>query len=152
MSTLKHRSSKSWIIINIVLPFSIFLIGGFIRLITTGGEIDWNTFNAADLAICMALLSLLANQSILRNRILLENIDKTNEIEGNASEVLLYGIFSIIMFVLLVAFQSLVSDCAEETHVVGLRALQIIMLIITPFPLWRIISMQRNMKLEASIL
>jgi hypothetical protein len=152
MGTLKRKSSKSWITINIVLPFSFFILGGFIRLGTTGGKINWNTFNAADLAICMALLCLLVNQSILRNRIVLINTDKINEMEGNASEVLLYGIGSIVMFALLVAFQSIVYDCTDKAFVGALRTFQIFMFVVTPFPIWRIISMKRNMKLEASIL
>lgn len=102
-----HR--MNWIIANIAFPLMPFFIGGAIRLIIIK-KICLTTFSASDLAICLALLSLSINQSLLRNIRILDNEDKKAETETWAAVFLMCAIVSLILFGVIVFCNSSVID------------------------------------------
>lgn len=98
----------SWFLIHILFPFLPFILGGTIRL-GLHWQLTIDTFRATELAICLAFLSILVYQSLLRNERLLDNEDKKKDVEGMAT---LFLIFAVI----LIAFYSvgIALDCFSD--------------------------------------
>jgi hypothetical protein len=98
-----------WQIVNVVLPMMPFFLGGGIRLISTQ-NLDLATFNASDLAICLALLSLSMCQNILNSERVLDNKDKKDEAKSYALIFLLIGIVFLVLFTVIEIYTSSIND------------------------------------------
>ena len=94
--------------INIGLPLTPFLIGGLVRLLAL---LDFSSgpFVASELAICLAFICILTNQSLDRKP-LLDNDDKKKERATWKRIFLGIAVLLIVLFALIVLFEALVRD------------------------------------------
>lgn len=152
MVFFKRPSTKNWLIIYIVFPLTPFVIGSFIRLITLSGNIDWNTFSASDLSICLALAAILINQSLLRTARVLDDADKREEVAVVATLYLILGFIFITIFSLTVAFNLCVTNLTIEKLSNPLHVFQISAWVLMPIIVWYSIRIQKSFKLKTSIL
>ena len=99
MAQFRRPSSKTWLVIYLVLPMTPWVLAGVIRLITTSGSMSWNTFSGSELAICLSLLALLVNQSLLKSERILDSEEKMEEaaklepvitMAGSSGHIVLY--------------------------------------------------------------
>lgn len=106
--SFRHQSIN-WHIVYIILPMTPFVLGGIIRYINTQ-NLCLATFSASDLAICLTLLSLSVNQSIIRAERLLNNPDKEDEAATHASIFLIFAILSLVLFTATIFYTSSIDD------------------------------------------
>ncbi len=152
MAFLKRPSPKLWLIAYIILPLTPFILGSIIRLITASGKVFWITFNASDLAICLALASLIINQSLLRSSRLLDDRDKEEETEGEALLYLVSTIILVAFFALIVAFRFCVDNLQIENLNTPLHVFEVLIFIAMPIMIWLYVKTQRSFRLRARIL
>lgn len=112
MATEKYQTIV-WTVVHVFFPLLPFGLGGIIRLITLN-EISFTVFDASDLAICLALLSLLINQNLLKNPRNLDNEDKKTETEAQALFFLILAVCFLILFTLITCFDAAVIDLQIE--------------------------------------
>lgn len=152
MAFLRQPSTKNWVIVYIVFPLIPFLLGSLIRLITLSGRIYWDTFNASELSICLALAAMLINQCLLRSGRLLNSEEKQEDAAGEAMLYLFFGIIFIALFSVMVAFSICVNNLQVEELEIPLRGFQILIWILMPVIIWYIIKTQKSFRLLTSIL
>lgn len=91
---------------HVILPTLPFTLSGFIRLVITSWQLS-GAFSASELSICVALLALFVNQSLVQHTELLENDDKRADIAAPAAGFLVLAIILLISFALIVTLESI---------------------------------------------
>ena len=128
-----------------------FLLGGVIRLIVSSGGLSWTAFSAAELAICIALLSLFINQNLLRSERLLDNEDIKKDAEMNALALLIVVLIYIVLFAVIITCKVTLDFHSVEMLKGPLLCFQLIVFLLTPFILLWTISLQQSFRLGANI-
>lgn len=149
-------TSKVWIVINVILPLVPFLLGGMIRFVTTSLRLSWSTFSASEMAICLGLLSLFLNQSLVRSDRVLDNKDKQRDVATEAAIYLVLGVIFIALFALITAYGCIISELNLSTEVAALerplRNFELIVFAMAPFMIAFSIQTQRSYRLKASLI
>jgi hypothetical protein len=99
-------------LLHVGLPLSPVVLGGFVRLVAYPA-LNWDTFSASELAICLTMLSVFVNQSLSANRLL--------DFEGIADEAFGWAaMFSIsaLSFTVLFAIITLIPALTAQFPVV----------------------------------
>jgi len=99
---LESASTKAWVCVYVLLPMLPVILGAFIRLVISSWQLSYDTFSPSDLAICLALLVLLTNQSLLQHEELLDNPDKEADKATQAVGCLILAAFVLGLFALIV--------------------------------------------------
>lgn len=94
--------------VNIVLPMTPFLVGGFARLVALM-SLAPNVFSVSELAIGLAFICLLTNQSLVKSERNLDNKDKKSENAACAKAFLALAVFVIALFAITVFLEALTS-------------------------------------------
>ena len=150
--TLAARSSATnWCLVHIGIPILPFLLGSAIRVGVACGQLSWKAFSSSDLAICLALLSLLMNQSLLRSERILDNEDKKEEVEGRATFFLILAMVLIALFSVIVALDSVIENYAIRALEPPLRIFEIATYLLMPTMLYLSIQTQRSYKLKVNM-
>jgi hypothetical protein len=97
----KWSDTIVWFIIHIAFPMFPILVAGFIRFGVTQ-NFNRNTFNASEIAISMALLTLFVSQSLMGSEMLLDNENKKNDVEAAAKMLIMGTVTFIGLFVIMV--------------------------------------------------
>lgn len=118
---MSNRAARTWTVTHVVFPLLPFFLGGFVRLLAGAWHFDWSTFSASDLAICLAVLCLCVNQSLVREERLLDNQDKKEDAATESVLFLVLGITLLALFSVVVAFDTAVTilhleQLAEPLH------------------------------------
>lgn len=127
-----------------------FFMGGVIRLLTVG-ELSLATFSASDLAICLALLSLFINQSLVGTQRNLDNDDKKEEMIVHALLCIIFAIVFLTLFTLIIVFGASVKDLGIEMLERPLQQCEIITFSFLPVMLKFAFSSQKSFRLEADL-
>lgn len=147
----KHPSTTAWIVIHIACPMIPFVLGGLIRIAMNKWHLSFTTFSASELAICLALLVLFINQSLLKSQRILDNEDKETDVEGQAALFLLFAIILIALFVVIVVLHTAVYDCKMATLCPSLNFFTILVFVMMPLIVWWSIMTQKSFRLKTSI-
>lgn len=109
------------------------------------------TFEASELSICLALICLCVNQSLLREPRLLDNDDKRAHVQSEATVFLILALVMIVAFSLLVVFRTLVFDLGSREMLVSLRCVQVATLVVALPVLRRALHAQRSFALRGGL-
>lgn len=134
-----------------MIPFLFVLIIRFILALTIGG-IGWNTFSASECSICLTLLCLFINQSILRTERLLDNEDKKAEAEEKATHFLLLACFALLLFVIISCLSEISINPSYVEIGKSLHVFEILVFIFMPLVIWYTINIQKAYRLRSSLL
>lgn len=143
---MRHPFNVSWVVIFIILPVAPFLLAGLLRLIIEC-SFSWDTFSASELAICMSLLCILMNQSLLRSEIHLEDKDRKAEATNTAIIFLAWLFFFMAFFGALTSFDIIVNSFHYDKFQNVRHLFQIIIYILSAGMLAHTLSVQRSFKL-----
>jgi heme exporter protein D len=130
--------------------FPVFL-GGFIRLVISSWQLSYGTFTASELAICLALLALLTNQSLLQHEELLNNLDKEADIATQAVACLVFAAVLLVLFALIVGFSSAIEQLHLEALQPSLQGFENFVYILSPIIIGFAILTQRSFRLKARL-
>lgn len=145
-----RASTVTWLFVHIVFPLAPFALAGAARLIVTR-SLSWDTFSASELAISLALLTLLLHQCLLRSERRLDSEEKREEVAAWAYVLAGVSVFFIVLFVLNVVFDTQVNKLLEEQHEPSLRISEAVVFLLFPFAVYLAVLVQRTFHLKAAI-
>lgn len=151
MPVSRHPSTRAWVIIHVGFPMMPFLLGGLIRLVTTSCRLSWTTFSASELAICLALLAVFINQSLIRSERLLDSEDKKAEAEAQAALFLFLAVVFTALFAVVTGFGVAVRELHVEALRAGLHTFEIVVFAAMPLILMLSVLTQQSFRLKANI-
>lgn len=138
-------------VVHVFFPLLPFALGGLLRLVTAL-NVSWSTFSAPDLAICLALLSLLVSQSLLRKEPdILEDEDKKDEAKRQVYLFLGYGVSLIVLFAVTTVFESLVGDSKHADLNTSLHIFQGMTFAALLFMMWISRRTQQSFRLSGTL-
>ncbi len=150
----RFTPEHKWIILNIGIPFTPFVIGGLLRLLVTQ-QLSWNnTFEGSEIAICLALLSFFVAQSLHRcKKPKLDNKDKQGERRNATALYYFLGAVFLAIFVIIVIFTTLNKDVSFTASHFGTQIQIMQGITFVSFPFMAIVASrtQRNYHLESSL-
>lgn len=152
----KHPSFITWSIVHILFPLSPIFLGALIRACISS-DVTWTTFDASNVAVCLALLSLFVYQSLLRTDRPLTTEDKKRERYSFVFVFVILAIFMIGLFAALIstnAFAGASATSAEtaETYERALQKLALAVYCFSGFVVALAMITQQYFRLEAKIL
>jgi hypothetical protein len=113
--------------------------------------LSWDTFSASELAISLALLTLLLHQSLLGTQRILDSEDKKQEVAAWAYGLLGFSAFLIALFAANVVFDTQVNKLLDGDYEGQLRISQATVFLLAPFPVVAGIVAQRVFHLKAGM-
>ncbi len=153
MVIFKHPSTKVWIMIYIILPLTPFLLGGIIRLVISGWDLNLDTFNASELSIGFTLLCLFINQDLKKfeMEMPLRNEDKINEVKWKAWGFLIFCFIFMALFIINISIEAVIQFHKVITLEKSLHNFQLFVFLLAIFIAYWSISVQQSFKLKANI-
>lgn len=151
---MKISPEQKWIILNIVIPFTPFIVGALFRLLITQQFVWDDTLEGSEILISLTLLSFFIAQSLHScKRPKLDNKDKQQERKNETSLYYVLGAVFMALFVATVIFVTENSKVAfslnhYETQV---RILQGVAFAAAPSMAVYASITQRNYHLESSM-
>jgi len=127
------------------------ILGAFIRLVISSWQLSYDTFSPSDLAICLALLILLTDQSLLQHEELLDNPDKAADKATQAVGCLILAAFVLGLFALIIGLSSAIQQYHLDSLQAPLRGFDNSVYVLTPITIGFAIVTQRSFRLRAKL-
>ena len=96
-------------------------------------QVSWDTFDASEISICLALLSLFTAQSLLGNKQLLDDDEKKDDMRCAIRNHFVLGFLSLFVFSWIVIFNTLAINMHLSQFETGQRVTQMFAFITSPF-------------------
>jgi hypothetical protein len=147
-------STWAWVVVHLGYPLLPVPLEGLIRYVVSGWTFDFDTFNAATLAISAGLISVFVNQSLRTQASILPDPEEDDERSGTCVGFMALGIIFFALFAVVTLMYALVGRISPSPDWMKqiLQGFQAVVFVIWIVPIIFALVAQRAFKLRASII
>lgn len=151
MTQSRTPSTISWIISHLGYPLLPAFLEAIIRYISLERALNFDTMNAATLAMSVGLVAMFVNQSIRSDEGALADAAENDVRNGSCTFFTTLGVIFFVLFGVIVLLQALVVDREIGSLRGVLQGFQALVFFGATIPLAAAIAAQRTYKLRASL-
>lgn len=146
----KTPSTFAWIVVQLVYPLLPVALEGGIRYVVKGNILEYDTVNAATLAMSVGLLAIFVNQSLKGQPLALPDRTESDSRLGAATLFLVLAILFFVLFGVLVLLDALIHARTISGLDPALQAFQSVTFVSAVIPIVAAVVTQRSFKLRSS--